>query len=43
MSNSIRKVKEVDQIVVLDNGEIADKGTYDELIERDNVFLDMLK
>lgn len=36
-------LKEVDQIVVLDNGEIADKGTYDELIERDNGFLDMLK
>lgn len=31
-------LKEVDQIVVLDNGEIADKGTYDELIERDNGF-----
>ena len=36
-------LKEVDQIIVLDNGKIADKGTYDELIERDNGFLDMLK
>ena len=30
-------------VILVDNGEIADKGTYDELIERDNGFLDMLK
>jgi ATP-binding cassette subfamily C (CFTR/MRP) protein 1 len=33
----------VDHIVVLDNGEIAERGSYDNLVEKGNVFGELVK
>ena len=39
----VSTVLKCDRIVVLDNGRIAEEGTYDQLIEKDGIFADMAR
>ena len=39
----MRTVENTDQIVVLDNGKIADCGTHDELVERCAIYREMVQ
>ena len=41
ISHRISTVKNADQIIVLDNGEIAERGTHTELIEQNGIYADL--
>jgi ATP-binding cassette, subfamily B, multidrug efflux pump len=43
ISHRISTVKEADLIVVLQNGEIAERGTHDELVELNGIYSDLHK
>ena len=38
VSQRISTIKDADEIIVLDNGRIIDKGTHDDLIDRCDVY-----
>lgn len=38
ISHRISAIKNADEIIVLDNGEIAQRGTHDELLEHDGIY-----
>ena len=40
VSNRLSAFRFADQIVVLDNGEIIDRGTHEELIDREGLYKD---
>ncbi len=41
ISHRISTVKNADQIIVLDNGEITERGTHTELIEQNGIYADL--
>jgi ATP-binding cassette subfamily B protein len=41
ISHRISTVKEADQIVVLDDGKIAERGTHDELVELGGIYAEL--
>lgn len=43
MTNSLCFLPQVDQIIMLDNGTIAEMGAYDELREKDGVFAEFIR
>ncbi|MBW7889354.1 MAG: ABC transporter ATP-binding protein, partial [Bacteroidetes bacterium] len=43
ISHRISTVKDADQIIVLNNGEIIEQGTHDELIERNGTYANLHK
>lgn len=43
IAHRLSTVLKCDRIVVLDNGRIAEEGTYDQLIEKDGIFADMAR
>ena len=43
VSQRISTIKDADEIIVIDNGEIIDKGTHDELNESCNIYHEIVK
>lgn len=43
MTNSLSFLPQVDQIIMLDSGTIAEMGTYDELRNKDGVFAEFIR
>jgi ATP-binding cassette subfamily B protein len=41
ISHRVSTVKEADEIIVLDKGEIVERGTHDELLRRDGYYADL--
>jgi ATP-binding cassette subfamily B protein len=41
ISHRISTVKEADQIVVLNDGKIAERGTHDELVEKGGIYAEL--
>jgi len=43
ISHRVSTVKEADEIIVLDRGEIVERGTHDELLERDGYYAELYR
>ncbi len=43
MTNSLGFLPEVDEIIMLDNGNIVEMGSYDELVEKDGQFAQFIQ
>jgi ATP-binding cassette subfamily B protein len=43
ISHRISTVKDADQIIVLHEGEIAERGTHDELLKRGGIYADLFR
>ncbi len=43
ISHRVAAIKDADQILVLDQGRIVDRGTHDELIDRGGVYADLYR
>ncbi len=43
IAHRLSTIKECDRILVLDNGKIAEDGTYDALIEKNGIFAELVK
>ncbi len=43
IAHRLSTITECDRIIVLDNGKIAEEGTYDELIDKKGIFYNMAK
>ena len=41
VAQRVGTIKEVDQIIVLEDGQIVGKGTHEELLETSNVYLEI--
>ena len=43
IAHRLSTIRHCDRILVLDNGRIAESGTYDELIEKGGIFADLVE
>ena len=43
VSQRISTIKDADEILVMDNGEIVDRGTHDELNETCSIYAEIVK
>ena len=41
IAHRLKTIQKCDQIFVIDNGKVADQGTFEELIEKNEVFKKM--
>lgn len=42
IAHRLKTVKQADQIIVLDNGNIVQKGTHDELINKPGIYANFI-
>lgn len=42
IAHRLSTIKQCDRILVLDKGKIAEDGTYDELIEKNGIFAELI-
>ena len=43
IAHRLSTIRECDRIIAMDNGNIVESGTYEELIEKDGVFAELVK
>ena len=43
IAHRLSTIRNCDRILVLDEGAIREEGTYDELIEKDGMFADLVR
>jgi ATP-binding cassette subfamily B protein len=43
ISHRVAAIKDADQIVVLDQGKVVERGTHDELIDKGGVYSDLYR
>ena len=43
VAHRLSTVRNADQIIVLEKGEIAEQGTHDELVEKQGVYYNLVK